>query len=178
MLYRAGILALATATAPSSCFGDGRANAHHPGTDLGSFQVTGTITTNSCGAGALGEQDIWAFPLRLSRAEGILYWDNGQAVIPGTLEADGVTFSLDTSVIMNMRDPNKVGPLPCSVSRADHAEGTLSSATDPVSSFTGELTYQFSPTAGSSCDDLVNGAAPVLAALPCMMSYALSGQHP
>jgi hypothetical protein len=175
MLARLGLLALAATSAPAGCFGD--KDALHPGTDLGTFQVQGALSTNTCGDGALGEQATWDFSVRLARDPGVLYWDNGQAVIGGTLAADGVTFSFDTSVVVDMRSPDQTGLPPCSLSRADHAQGTLDAASSPVTSFTGELSYTFSPTAGSQCADLTSGGAPVVAALPCAMSYALSGKH-
>jgi hypothetical protein len=180
MLARIGLLALAVTTAPTGCdkaFGDGRADALHPGEDIGRYTVTGTITANTCGEGALGEQATWVFPVHMSKAPHILYWDNGQAVIPGVLAADGVSFSFDSGVVMNMRAADQVGLPPCSVNRDDHAEGVLDSAADTVRSFTGELTYTFTPTPGSSCDDLVSGVAPIVAALPCSMSYGLAGQR-
>ena len=178
MLVRIGLLALATAASPSGCdkiFGDGSQNAHAPGTDLGSFHVTATSTSNTCGAGALGAQSSWQFDVRLQRDTGVLYWNNGQAAIAGALSDDGVTFSFDTQVIQNMRDPSVVGPPPCSVTRADHASGKLDSAGDTVASFSGELSYTFSPTAGSNCEDLVFSETPVVAALPCSFGYAMTG---
>jgi hypothetical protein len=177
MIARTGLLALAAATAAlSGCdrfFGD--MNAHDPGTPLGSFTVSADATSNTCGAGALGEQATWSFDVELNRAPGALYWNNGATVIPGTVAGDGVTFSFETSVIEDMRDPNVTGPPPCSIARADAASGTLDSATDTVTSFTGTLSYTFTPTAGSSCDDLTQGSAAIVAALPCGFSYAMSG---
>jgi hypothetical protein len=178
MLARLGLLALAATTTPSGCFGDGRADAHNPGTALGSFDVTATVTSNTCGDGALGELSPWAFSVHLARDPGVLYWNNGQAVISGSLAADGVTFTFDTSVIQDMRDPSVVGPPPCSVTRDDSAHGKLDTATGAVSAFSGQLGYQFTPTAGSSCDDLVNGPTPVVAALPCAFTYQMTGQLP
>lgn len=178
MLARLGLLALAATASPSGCsqiFGDGRMDAHHPGTDLGSFQVTATVTANTCGAGALGEQSPWAFSVQLARDPGALYWNNGQAVITGSLAGDSVTFGFDTSVVENMRNPNVVGPPPCSMDRHDTASGTLGAATGAVSSFSGQLSYQFAPTAGSNCDDLVNGDAPLVAQLPCGFTYQMTG---
>lgn len=180
MLARIGLLALAAASSPSGCdkvFGDGSQNAHNPGTDLGSFVVTATNTANSCGAGALGEQSSWQFNVNLSRdtAGGILYWNNGQAAINGTLSSDGETFTFDTQVIQNMRDPNVVGPPPCSIARADHAEGKLDTATGAVNSFSGTLSYQFAPTSGSNCDDLVDSDTPLVLQFPCGFSYSMTG---
>ncbi|APR76930.1 Hypothetical protein A7982_02277 [Minicystis rosea] len=182
MLARIGLLALVAASSPSGCekvFGDGRQDAHNPGTDLGSYDVTANVTSNTCGNGALGQQASWSFDVRLSRdtAGGVLYWNNGQAAIAGTLDADDVSFGFDTSVIQNMRDPNVVGPPPCSIARADHAEGKLNAATDPVASFTGKLSYTFAATAGSNCADLVEESeTPVVLALPCTMSYTMTGK--
>jgi hypothetical protein len=176
MLSRLGLLALAATSTPAGCFGN--KDALHPGTDLGSFQVQGDLSTNTCGDGALGEQAVWDFTVRLSKNPGVLYWDNGQTLISGTLAADGVSFGFDTSVVIDMRDPMQTGLPPCSLSRADHAQGTLGEAKGPVTSFTGQLSYTFSETAGSMCDDLTSGSAAVVTALPCAMSYSLTGKHP
>ena len=181
MLARLGLLALVAASSPSGCervLGDGRQDAHNPGTDLGMYNVTATATSNTCGYGALGQQAAWSFDVRLSRdtAGGVLFWNNGQAAIAGTLQSDDVTFSFDTQVIQNMRNPNVVGPPPCSIARADHAAGTLNAATDPVASFTGELSYTFAPTAGSNCADLIETDTPLVLTLPCSMTYKMSGK--
>ena len=175
MLARIGLLALAATSTPAGCFGD--KDAHQPGTDLGAFQVQGTLAANTCGEGALGELPAWQFSVHLSRGSGVLYWNNGQAVIPGTLAADGVSFRFDTSVVVDVRPPDQVGLPPCSLARADHAQGTLDSASSVVGAFTGELSYAFSPTAGSQCDDVTAGPAAIVAALPCAMRYELAGAH-
>jgi len=180
MFARIGLLALVATSAPTGCekvFGDGSQDAHNPGTALGSYQVTANSTSNTCGLGALGSQASWQFDVTLSRDTGVLYWNNGQAAIAGNLADDGVTFSFDTSVIQNMRDPNVVGRPPCSIARADHAEGTLDAPTGAVSSFTGTLSYQFAPTAGSNCADLVEESeTPLVLQFPCGFSYAMTGK--
>jgi hypothetical protein len=180
MSSRLALLAFTAVSALTGCdkiFGDGSGDAHAPGADLGSFNVIATITQNTCGEGALGEQSPWQFTVRLEKDPGVIYWNNGQAVIPGAILADGVTFSVDSSAVQNMRDPNVVGPLPCSILRTDHAGGTLNAATDTVTSFTGTLSYTYAPTAGSTCDDLVQSTTPVVAALPCGFTYAMTGAY-
>lgn len=181
MLARIGLFALAAASSGSGCdqiFGDGSQNAHNPGTDLGAFTVTANSTANTCGQGALGAQTSWQFDVHLARDTegGVLFWNNGQASISGTLAADGETFSFDTQVIQNMRDPNVVGPPPCSMARADHAEGKLDTATGDVTSFTGTLSYTFAPTSGSNCEDLVESETPLVLQLPCGFSYSMTGK--
>lgn len=177
MLQRLAPLALVAVTALTGCdqlFGDGTGDAHAPGTDLGSFNIIAIITQNTCGEGALGEQSPWQFTVRLERDPGIIYWNSGQAVIPGSILGDGVTFSVDSSAVQNMRDPNVVGPLPCSIARVDHADGVLDAATGAVTSFSGTLTYTYAPTAGSTCDDLVQSSPPIVATLPCGFSYKMT----
>lgn len=179
MIARAGLLALAAATAPTGCdkiFGDGSHDAHQPGTDLGSFTVDAAAVSNTCGDGALGQQAVWQFTVKLARDPGVLYWNNGQAILSGTLAPDGMGFTFETSVLENMRDPNVVGPLPCSIERRDHAAGTLDAATGPVGSFAGQLSYTFAPTEGSTCDDLVSGPSAIVAALPCGFTYEMKGR--
>jgi hypothetical protein len=184
MLARAGLLALVAATTNAGgCFGDGRENAHDPGQPLGSFAVDAAITQNTCGPGAFGEQSPWDFQVQLARDPGVLYWDNGAAVIGGTIAADGVSFSFDSGVTIDLRagtedpgtDPGGSTRPPCSVSRADHADGTLGSSTLTVRSFTGQLSYAFTLTPGSQCDDLVATTDPELAGLPCGFGYAMTG---
>src|SRR5580704_2109776 len=162
MLARIGLLALVATATPAGCFGDGRENAHYPGQALGTFAVDAAITSNTCGPGAFGEQSPWAFEVKLARGAGAIYWDNGASVIAGTIADDGESFSVASGVVIDMRagpdseDPDPAAPTlpPCSVSRADSATGQLSSTTDTVGSFTGQLSYQYVLTAGSECMDL------------------------
>jgi hypothetical protein len=183
MLARIGLLALAAASSPSGCeklLGDGSQNAHLPGAALGSFHVTAQESSNTCGPGALGAQGLWQFDVSLQRDQGVLYWNNGQVSIAGSLSSDDRSFVFDTQVIEDMRDPENVGLLPCSLARTDHASGKLDSAKDPVGSFTGDLSYTFTPTTGSSCEDLVTGElgdAPLFAALPCAITYKMTGSN-
>lgn len=177
MLARVALLGLAALASPSGCdqaFGDGRQDAHQPGENLGTFQVTGTQTANTCGAGAFGEQSSWQFQVKLARATGEIFWNNGQEILAGTLASDGLTFSFDTGVVIDMRAADQVGLPACSIRRADHASGTLGA---DATTFTGELSYQFSPTAGSSCTDIVSGATPLAATLPCSFSFHLTAQR-
>lgn len=148
---------------------------HQPGTFIGTFRIDATRTANTCGEGALGSSPKWSFDVTLSRAEGELYWNNGVEQIPGTLAADDKTFAFDTGIVVNMRDASSPSGLPpCSLSRADHSSGKLA---DDDASLAGELSYVFTPSSGSNCEDLVFGAMPVFAALPCSMSYALTGNR-
>lgn len=154
----------------SDAFGD--KDAHQPGMLLGTFHVAATRSDNTCGEGALGTQPTWAFDVKIARDPGVIYWNNGVEMIHGDLDADLVTFHFDTGIVMNMRTEDRPRP-PCSISRHDQAKGVLGGSGDDVNGFTGSLAYDFAPTAGSMCDDLIDGPMPIVAKLPCGFAYQL-----
>jgi hypothetical protein len=161
-------------------FGD--KDAHQPGDALGTFHVMGARTANQCGEGALGAAATWEFDVDLARGAGVLYWDNGAQVLTGAIAEDDVTFSLDATVVVDMRTEETAGYPPCAVQRSDAARGALDDPGLDVGGFSGTLRYAFAPTAGSICNDLVAGAVseyppagdPLFAALPCEMTYDLT----
>jgi len=152
----------------------GTRDAHQPGAQLGTFHVVGTRVSNTCGEGALGTTPTWEFDVDLARDDGVLYWDNGAEVVSCALADDDKTFSVETLIVVNMRSEETTGYGPCSVRRRDVASGALSDAGEDVKKFTATLAYDFAPTEGSQCWDLVEGEQPIFAALPCAMTYTLS----
>ncbi|MGK3994556.1 hypothetical protein [Sorangium sp. So ce1024] len=159
-------------------FGD-RA-VEEPATALGAFHVVGTQTSNTCGEGALGTMRLWEFDVELARGEGALYWDNGTGVVAGVLDEDQVSFSIEALVVVDMRAGDGPPGPPCSIARRDRARGELGAGGDDVMRFEATLSYEFAPTAGSRCENLVAGelsVAPVFAALPCGMAYALKAKR-
>jgi hypothetical protein len=146
-----------------------------PGDFIGVFGVDAKQDANTCGAGALNAPATWSFEVRLSRETGLMYWDNGAELITGDLDSDKHTFSFETSVIVDMRDQNSEPWLPpCSVTRRDQSSGKVA---DDDASFSGKLSYDFAPTSGSDCSDLVMSDPPVFAAIPCGMTYTLSAKR-
>ncbi|MDI3282972.1 hypothetical protein [Polyangium sp. 15x6] len=155
--------------------GDGKVDPHHPGELLGTYEVSATRETTTCGEGALGSTATWEFEVRLSRGDGVLYWDSGAEVTAGTLGSDDRRFSFDTSLVVDMRAGGTPSNLPpCTIVRGDRAEGLLD---EDAGGFSGELAYTFTPSQGSDCSDLVTGPAPTFAALPCTMTYVLSADR-
>lgn len=177
MFARVALLAAAAASAaPSGCDQMFGKDDPKPGDDLGTFHVTGNLASNSCGAGALGSTNTWEFDVELARGNGALYWDNGAEIITGALAEDGMAFTFDTGVVMDMRTELTPGP-PCTVNRHDLATGTLSAAGADVPSFAGQMSYDFIPATGSYCDDLVDGPTPLVLALPCGFVYQIQAQR-
>jgi hypothetical protein len=152
----------------SGLFGDKQAE---PGEALGTFAVDAKVRTNNCGAGALAAPDDWNFDVKLERATGHLIWDNGQGVAQGTLSAGA--FQIASTVTIDMRSGMKQGP-PCSVARADSASGSLHETSGTVDGFAGVLSYSFSPTQGSRCDDLVTSTMPTFQHLPCAIVFDMT----
>lgn len=150
----------------------------HPGVPLGTFRVSASQTTNTCGAGALGSTPTWTFDVKLSRGDHYVFWDNGAQLISAPLAGDRVSFTFETGVLVDMRKDDPGSPPPCSIHRVDKASGKLDAAGEGVTSFQGSLSYEFTqePIKNSDCSDLLTGSMPVLATLPCAMSYELEAK--
>jgi hypothetical protein len=140
---------------------------------LGVYRVEAKETLATCGAGALGAPSEWEFEVQLSHDGSAFFWTVGGPIAAGTLSEEG-DFQVDDSVTVNMRDESQEWLPACSIRRTDAVAGTLD-AEDPPESFTGELSYEFEPTAESDCEDLVSGVEPLFAVLPCKMVYDVVG---
>ncbi len=193
-MRRALLLSIGAAALTLGCvnpFGQPESQAMNPGQQVGTFAVNASEGPNTCGAGALGSPSAYMFNVTMSVEGSTIYWNegNGAPVVPGTLAADGVTFSFETTSITDMRasvdtstasSSSSTGgvPLPpCSIERADTGTGTLVGNSTGVTSFSGTLTYAFTPTTGSNCLDLIENVSPTFATLPCSMSYSMSGSR-
>ena len=152
----------------------GTDDPHEPGDALGTFHITAKQSQNSCGAGALGAPATWELDVKLAWGEGQIFWNSGGEIIVGELSEDRRSFEIVTSVLVDMRTKEDAGRPPCSIQRTDVAKGTLERSDEGVSSFSGTLSYAYDPTAGSDCADLLAPEAPVLAALPCSMTYGFT----
>jgi hypothetical protein len=147
-----------------------------PGTNYGTYKVTGTTQTNSCGTD-LGAPDPWVFDVEVSKDAQTLYWSwmDGNAPLSGTVLATSAI--LTTSTTGNV-DPTDAGAGPCTMTRADTVDVTLpSGGATPPASLTGTITYSFTAPAGSSCADQLTSAGGQYAALPCTLAYTFAAAH-
>jgi hypothetical protein len=174
------LVALALALPCLAGCGDifGQKDAKQPGTPLGTFHVTATQTANTCGDKALGAPASWEFDVKLARAAGTLYWDNGAQQVSGSLSDGTQAFSVAGTVVEDMRAGGESGS-PCSVERDDAATGALVGKDADISSVSGQLSFSFHAQAGTQCEDLVQTTAQspknvVFAALPCSMTYTFA----
>ncbi len=145
--------------------------AHEPGTSLGTYAVTGTLKTQTCGAG-LQPDDPWKFAVRLSKSGTTLFWlQDASPALSGTLDPSG-NATISTSEIYDLSEPD-AGISYCAVIRSDTFKASLGTAADP-SSFTGSIAYHYELDQGSSCGGLLAGQYD---SLPCDVSYDVSGSR-
>ncbi len=142
-----------------------------PGKLIGFFGLSGSIQDDSCGAQYLGAPDTWSFQVKLSRRDDVLYWLNGKEGIVGDIDSAG-RFSFETRVDTKLTE-RRGAAKGCTIVRRDLASGELDEDKGALSM---KLTYAYDQTADSACEELVIGNAGVPQALPCRMSYSLSGE--
>ena len=165
-------LALATAASLALAGGCSGKDLRNPGTPLGVFHVVGKLTTNGCVA-AGGAPDPWEFDVKLNRDVTTLYWIQGDLPVQGRLDAKHHALMQSSATTQVRAADAKAKTNGCAMTRNDSLDATLASA-DPVTSFTGTLTYSFTPTADSDCSDQLAVAGGSWANLPCDMGYTLT----
>lgn len=151
---------------------------YNPGTKLGTFHVSATLTSTSCGA----TPNPWEFDVRLNHDGSTLYWIQGGAPVGATVD-DAARTQLKSEMIQEVRAADaKAKRDACSIARTDALALTLADAgakpaTDPsqTASFAGTLIYTFAPTTGSDCSDQVTSVGGDFDALPCEVRYDLTG---
>lgn len=155
-----------------ACVGRGQ-DAHEPGDRLGTYHVTGSLTTDTCQASALlGETSSWAFDVKLSREASTIYWLNGEEAIPGTIAADGTTFGFQSGVEVPLEAAQGARP-GCTVIRSDSASGVLSSSSTDVDGFSVNMSFGYAVETGSQCSAYV-GVQGGFASMPCRVSYSMT----
>ena len=146
--------------------------AHEPGTSLGTYAVTGTLKTQSCGASMQTQiEDPWAFDVRLSRSGSILFWLQAAApALSGVVDPSG-NVTITTTQTYDLRRGD-AGPY-CGVVRTDTFKAALGTAADPTD-FTGTITYHYALADGAVCGGLLAGQ---FDAVPCDVAYDLKAKR-
>jgi len=143
---------------------------HQPGDELGSFAITGKLGADDCGADALNAPQTWSFQVKLSREGTTLYWLNGREAIVGDIDKSG-RFAFATHLDLPLSEKHGAAK-GCTIVRRDLASGTLASSS---TSLNGKLTYAYDATSDSDCSEFITGTNGSPVALPCAMTYALTG---
>jgi hypothetical protein len=135
---------------------------------IGNYAVTGTLQTNTCGAG-LAPPSPWNFSVQLSQEDSTLYWNtlDGSPLKYGDIVGATASLTGGTDGVVDTGPDGSAGP--CSMSRTDVIDLTLTGS--PPTAFTGTLTYTFDVDSGSDCSD----QSGTYDTLPCSISYVVSG---
>jgi hypothetical protein len=150
-----------------------------PGTPLGTYNVTGTLETNSCGTG-LGPASPWTFTVQMSEDGTTLYWEmSGGSELSSTMSS--ATQVNITSIETANVDATEAGVEgPCDLQSNTAIDLMLAAGSAP-STFTGTFTYTFAVATGVSstvdCTDQLSASGGPYDTLPCTVSYSLAGTH-
>lgn len=141
-----------------------------PGQPLGTYKVVGQPQANTCG---LGAPDPWTFTVRLSLQRSTLYWDwlDGSPLLSGRLTQSQA--SLVDSAEVNA-DSTEAGLGPCTLQSSADLELALS-AGSPAGGFSGTIAYAYTPASGATCVDALSSGGGMYSALPCSVTYSLTG---
>jgi hypothetical protein len=150
-----------------------------PGTSLGTYNVSGALVTNTCGA-SLGLPSPWTFTAQMSEVGTSIYWQiSGGSMVSGTMSsATQVNITaIDTSNV----DTSEAGVEgPCDLTSST-AMNLVLSAGSPPTSFTGAVGYTFTAATGVSsttdCTDQLSAYGGPYDTLPCTASYSLTGMR-
>ena len=140
-----------------------------PGTSLGSFALTGNVSSNTCGSG-LGAPDTLTFDVAISKKSSVLYWrESGGETYSGVLDANNATTITST---VTSQTGDEAGTVQCTTARTDSVAVTLDSATSPTK-LSGTIGFAFAITSGTCSGELrANGGT--YDTLPCQASYTFT----
>jgi hypothetical protein len=173
-VLRRGAAVALTATALVSCSASG---SSLPGTSLGTYNVTGTLQSNTCGTG-LGAPSPWTFTLQMSEEATTLYLqmaDGSQLSGPMSSTTQASIISTQTA---NVDAPDAGLEGPCNLQSTTEINLALATSSPPAT-FAGTITYTFAAATGVSstndCTDQLSASGGTYDTLPCTASYSVAG---
>jgi hypothetical protein len=170
------------------------------GSDLGTFAVQGTRSTNTCGAQSMELAPSIAYNVTLQITDTTIQWrPSGGSSAMGTYDKATGAFrvTLEEDIVAWRSDPRRsiVG---CTLRRSDILEGAITyDGTDggtsnndggqdagtgadagaSARSFRATENVVFGPSPGSDCRPLIGAATGQFNTMPCEISYALTAQR-
>jgi hypothetical protein len=145
----------------------------NPGVPVGSYAVTSALSENSCGSG-VAPSDPGNFDVTISNSDGVYYWfpDTGGSSVEGKINSARTVSS--SEVVADNVDGTEAGAGPCTMQRSDTLTYTMGTGAVPAS-LTGSYSSVFSTASGATCTDQLATHGGAYAALPCTVTYSLSG---
>jgi hypothetical protein len=145
------------------------------GEPVGVFTVTGELAASCVDEGLLAAPPTFEARAWLRRVgETALHWDDGTGRMIGSYHATSREFVVGRNLIVDLRQGDESLPS-CVANRHQIVSGKLDAEPTLATAFAGELLYEYTLQDGSSCADLPSDEAGVVAALPCTVSYGLTG---
>ena len=147
-----------------------------PGTSLGTYNVTGTLVSDTCG----NAMNPWTFTVQMSEDGTALYWlPSGASSSSGNLTS--ATKAVIATVVTANVDATEAGaPGPCDLTVASTLDVSLAAGLTP-STFTATYAQTISAATGVSstnnCTDQLSSSGGSYATLPCTASYSFSGSR-
>jgi hypothetical protein len=150
-----------------------------PGTALGTYNVVGTLGTNTCGS-SLNAPSPWNFTTQMSEDGTTFYWEPSTGAQLSSTMASSTSVSI-TSVETANVDTTEAGVEgPCDLQNTTAIDLTLA-AGSPPSTFKGSITYTFTAATGASsttdCTDQLAASGGPYATLPCTATYSVTASH-
>jgi hypothetical protein len=174
--WRLGVIVTLTAMALASC---SPAASSLPGTSLGTYNVTGTLESNTCGSG-LGAPSPWTFTLQMSQDASILYLETSDGSQLSGPMSSSTQASITSTQTLNVDAPDAGLQGPCNLQNTSVIDLVLA-ATSPPATFTGTITYTFAAATGVStttnCTDQLSAYGGPYDTLPCSASYSVAGSR-
>jgi hypothetical protein len=139
-----------------------------PGTPLGTFKITATPTSNTCGTG-MGVPAEWSFDVELSKDADMVYWRQNDKLVSGAIGANR-TAKIETAVTNVIEWPD-AGVVGCMMTRSDTVTVVLPSDTD-ITSVSGTISMVFSIVSGSDCSTQLTAYGGTYDVLPCTVDLS------
>lgn len=158
----------------------------YPGEALGSFDVTGHLEANACGAAAVPALDPLRFAVELRVRGAEAFWRRPDfPVVSGSARDGTYRFRTQARIVALAGDPDPdFGHPGCTLLQTETVEVTIEGtdldagspdAGPTTLTLTGTNAIDFTPEPGSDCAPLASAAGGPFLALPCGLDYALEG---
>jgi hypothetical protein len=157
------------------CLGAAAGCGDGNGVDVGRFEVE-AVRTESCGeAGLLASLPAMTWKVFLRRVgDDGMHWEDIRDRMMGLYDAEDRSFAIEENLVVDMRQ-GQVGQPDCRIARRHRIDGVLDSEPELAVSFTAEQRFDYEPTDGSACDDLLEGPTAIADHMPCSVVYDLAG---
>ena len=150
-----------------------------PGTALGTYDVTGTLGTNTCGSN-LGAPSTWTFTVQMSKDGSTLYWETTDGARLSSTMASATKVDLTSTTTANADAADGGAEGACDLQSTTTIDLTLATSSPPAT-LTGSITYTFSASTGAStttdCTDQLSASGGTYDTLPCTAAYSITGTH-